>query len=88
MNAQITTSKLPGLDTLAQIRDELRVKIHLAKLEARSEWERLEPKWWELEAKIDALETVSAEAGKGLKAAAELMIEELQKGYDRIRTIL
>ena len=88
MNVQTTTSKLPGLDTLAQIRDELRVKIHLARLEARSEWERLEPKWWELEGKIDALESASIETGKGLKVAAELLIEELEKGYNRIRTIL
>lgn len=88
MNAQITTPTLTGLEKLAQMRDELRVQIHLARLEARTEWERLEPKWWELEGKIDALETASAETAKGLKAAAELMIEELEKGYERIRTIL
>ena len=88
MNAQTTTPKLTGLEKLAQMRDELRVKIHLARLEARSEWERLEPKWWELEGKIDALENASVETGKGLKVAAELLIEELEKGYNRIRTIL
>ena len=88
MNAQITTPKLTGLEKLAQMRDELRVQIHLARLEARTEWERLEPKWWELEGKIDALEDASAETAKDLKAAAELMIEELEKGYERIRTIL
>ncbi len=88
MNEQTTTSKLPGLDTLAQMRDELRVKIHLARLEARSEWERLEPKWWELEGKVEALEKASVETGKGLKAAAELLLEELKKGYDRVRETL
>ena len=88
MNVQATTPKLTGLEKLAQMRDELRVQIHLARLEARTEWERLEPKWWELEGKIDALENASAETGKGLKAAAELLIEELEKGYERIRTIL
>lgn len=88
MNTQTTTPKLIGLDTLAQLRDELRVRIHLARLEARAEWERLEPKWWELEGKIDALETVSKEAAKDLKSAAELLIGELKKGYERIRETL
>ena len=88
MYAQTTTPKLTGLEKLAQMRDELRVQIHLARLEARTEWERLEPKWWELEDKVDALEDASIETGKGLKAAAELLIEELEKGYQRIRTIL
>ena len=88
MNAQTTTPTLTGLDKLAQMRDELRVRIHLARLEARSEWERLEPKWWELEGKVDALETVSKETAKNLKAAAELLIGELTKGYQKIRETL
>jgi len=88
MNTQTTTPTLTGLDKLAQIRDELRVRIHLARLEARTEWERLEPKWWELEEKIDALETVSKETAKDLKSAAELLIGELKKGYERIRETL
>lgn len=88
MNAQTTTPKLIGLDTLAQMRDELRVRIHLARLEARTEWERLEPKWWELEEKVDALETVSKETARNLKAAAELLIGELTKGYQKIRETL
>ena len=88
MNTQTTTPTLTGLDKLAQMRDELRVRIHLARLEARTEWERLEPKWWELEEKIDALETVSKETAKDLKSAAELLIGELKKGYERIRETL
>ena len=88
MNTQTTTPTLTGLEKLAQMRDELRVRIHLARLEARTEWERLEPKWWELEEKIDALETVSKETAKDLKSAAELLIGELKKGYERIRETL
>jgi hypothetical protein len=88
MNEQTTTPTLTGLEKLAQLRDEIRVRIHLARLEARTEWERLEPKWWELEEKVDALETVSKETAKNLKAAAELMIGELTKGYQRIRETL
>ena len=88
MNVQATTPKLTGLEKLAQMRDELRVRIHLAGLEARTEWERLEPKWWELEEKVDALETVSMDTAKNLKIAAELLMEELTKGYQRLRDAL
>ncbi len=83
-----TSSLTAGLEKLARMRDELRVQIHLARLDARSEWERLEPKWWELEAKAGALENATVESAKGLKAAAGMLVEELEKGYERIRAAL
>jgi hypothetical protein len=86
MNTQ--TTKIPGLETLAQLRDELKLQIHLAKADVKTEWEKLEPKWAEVEMKGNALEKASVEAAKGLKAAIDLLIDELSAGYAQIRKAL
>ena len=86
MNTQ--TINIPGMDTLAQLRDEMKLQVHLGKTEVKEEWEKLEPKWAELEMKGNALEKASVEAAKGLKTAIDLLIDELGKGYERIRKAL
>jgi hypothetical protein len=40
-----------GLDSLQTLRDEVRVRLHLAGLEAKSEWNKLEPHLFEVEEK-------------------------------------
>ena len=60
------------LTELSQLRDELRVKLHLAGLEARAQWESVEPKLLGLERSIE-------QQGEGaLEAAGELAIEILK----------
>ena len=83
-----TTTNIISLETLARLRDELKVQMHLAKAEVKEEWEKLEPKWAEVEMKGNALEKASVEAAKGLKAAIDLLIDELSAGYARIRKAL
>lgn len=39
-----------NLDALTELRDEIRVKIHLAGMDAKDAWNRLEPKVHEVEA--------------------------------------
>jgi CBS domain-containing protein len=57
------------LSELAQLRDELRVKLHLAGLEVRAQWESVEPKLLGLERSIE-------QQGEGaLDAAGELAVE-------------
>ncbi|MEO8904775.1 MAG: CBS domain-containing protein [Polyangiaceae bacterium] len=57
------------LTELAQLRDELRVKLHLAGLEVRAQWESVEPKLLALERSLEA-------QGEGaLEAAGELAVE-------------
>ena len=54
------------LSSLTQLRDEIRVRIHLAQLDAKD-------KWQELEAQLANLEhRVSAEGGGVLGATAQL----------------
>lgn len=80
------TKKLEGLlNELKQQRDELRVRMHLAKAEARDEWEKLERKWEALKPELEAAKGEAAKASKNVFAALELVAEEIKAGYKRIR---
>lgn len=80
------TTPFISYEKLAQLRDELKLKIHLGELDVRTEWtERLEPKWQELQKKLGPVEKASAETARQVTAAANLLIEELFKGYERLR---
>lgn len=71
------------LEQLKQLRDELALKIHLGSMEAKSEWEELEQKWSDFEARARLDETA-----EGLGQAVSLLAEEIKAGYDRIRKAL
>ena len=72
------------LHHLRQERDELRVKLHLGKLDATDEWHELERKWGELESKAKKLGDATADSSKEIAAAAELLGEEIGAGFKRI----
>lgn len=74
-------------DMVLQQRDELRVKLHLAKADARDEWEELERKWAEAQGKFAQVQKAAGESGEDVEAAARLLGEELLKGYERIRRL-
>jgi len=65
--------------------DELKVRLHLGKAEVSDEWSKLETKLTELKT---TLSTVGREAGKsaeGVGAALELAVDEIKKGFERIK---
>jgi uncharacterized protein YoxC len=70
---------------LRQTRDELRVQMHLAKADARDEWERLEKKWDDFEEKWDKVEDVAEDAGKDVGQALSALGAEIKSGYQKIR---
>lgn len=80
------------VEDLKQHRDELKLKMHLAKADAQDEWEKLEQRLEGLEAKFDArkeaVEEVVDEASDNVEAALELAAEEIKKGYARLRKML
>jgi CBS domain-containing protein len=68
----------PGsvLAELAQLRDELRIRLHLAGLEVRAQWESVEPKLLGLERSIE-------QQGEGaFEAAGELAVEVVKAFRD------
>jgi SMC interacting uncharacterized protein involved in chromosome segregation len=73
------------LEALEQQRDELRVQVHLAKAEAKTEWEKMEKKLSELRAQSDKVAKATGESAKDIGAAIRLLGEEIKRGYERIR---
>ena len=72
-------------EDLKRQRDELMLKLHLAKADARDEWNNLETQWEEAKTK---LETIREEAGKtteSVSAGLGNVLDELKRGYERIR---
>lgn len=69
---------------LKQERDELRVKLELAKMEVGDEWEKVERKLHQLEAKAKEVGGAAAEASHEIGAAAKLMGEEIREGFKQI----
>ncbi|MGI9483407.1 MAG: hypothetical protein ACR2OR_13730 [Hyphomicrobiales bacterium] len=68
---------------LATARDELKLKMHLASKDLQDEWDSLEEKYDEVvtKAKLD-------ETAEGLGAAGALLIDEIKKGYERIKAAI
>ncbi len=72
------------VEELTEERDELRVKLHLAKMEASDEWQELERKWSKLEAKVKKMGGAAAESTGDIRAAAQLLGQEIKAGFKRI----
>jgi uncharacterized protein (DUF342 family) len=72
-------------EDLKQQRDELRVRVHLAKAEAKEEWDKLEDSWENIQPKLDKVKGHTVEASKEAWSALELAGEAIKKGYQRIR---
>jgi predicted nuclease with TOPRIM domain len=84
-----TESELRTLaEDLRRERDELRVRMHLAKAEARDEWERLESRWEHVRARLEAVGHEAGKTAEDVAAALRLAAEELRRGYARLRALL
>jgi citrate lyase beta subunit len=73
---------------LKKERDELALKIHLGKAEARQEWEALEKKLADLNARARPVTKAMGETAEGVGAGLELAAQEIKKGFDKIRKLL
>ena len=72
------------VDELKAQRDELRVKLHLAKAEARDEFEKLEKRWEHARGRLAVIGKEAGEASKDVGEAARLVLDEIIAGYQRI----
>lgn len=75
------------VDGLATQRDELILKAHLARLEAREEWQELEGKLELLRGKAAQATGVAGDAANDIANAAKLLGEEIGRGYERLRKL-
>ena len=76
------------LEKLETERDELRVKLSLARLEAREEWEEFEKKMDQLRGRMKVVGGEAKGAGGEVKAAADVLAGEIKEGFARIRKLL
>ena len=76
------------MDDVQRQRDELRLQLHLAKAEARQEWERLEVKLNQARAKMGVVGREAEKAAHEVGAALKLALDELRKGYEQVRKLL
>jgi N-acetylglutamate synthase-like GNAT family acetyltransferase len=69
-------------------RDELKVRVHLAKAEAREEMARLEAKMDDLRLRAQSAGSEAKDALKDIGGAAEQLANEIRIGLDRVRKTL
>jgi hypothetical protein len=70
------------------MRDEMKVKLHLARADARDEWDELEKKLEHLKARLGVAGEEAGKAAQDVGAALKLVAAELRKGYERVRQTL
>lgn len=86
--AEVPEQITKALEHLKQQRDELHVQLHLAKADAKDEWARLESRWDEIKPKLEAAREEVGKTTESVGAALGLAIDELKKGYERLRSRL
>ena len=65
-------------------RDELKLKLHLASMDAKDEFEEAEKNWDKLQIKASEIADESKETSDELIAKAKIVGEELKEAYVRI----
>jgi hypothetical protein len=76
------------IESLERVRDEIKLKVHLAAADARDEWEELEKKLGHLRAKAGSIGRVAEDAAEDVGEAMELLGSELKRGYERLRKMV
>jgi hypothetical protein len=76
------------MEELKTQRDELRVKLHLAKAETREEFERMEKRWDHVRGRLGLIAKETGRVSRDVGEAARLVLEEIKSGYQRIRELV
>jgi len=72
------------LNKLNTEREEINLKLHLASLEARDEFEQAEKQWQQVKNKAAEIADESKETSEEFIAKAKIIGEELKETYQRI----
>lgn len=86
--SRLETALHNDVQALKLLRDELKLQSHLFKAEVKDRWAQLEADWDLLKANMARAEVAAGQAGEEAEAAAALLVETLQNGYQRIRRAL
>jgi len=73
------------VDELRGLRDDLKVRVHLAKMDAQDRFQKAERSWEQLETKLRQLGDASKESAEDVSQAARLLVDEIREGYRHVR---
>lgn len=73
--------------SIEQMRDEINIKAHLGKAEAKEALEKLDKKWEALQAQYKPVADEAGKTAQNAKAALDLAADEIKEGYKRIRKL-
>jgi len=76
------------ISVLKQQRDELKVKMHLAGMETKEEYNRLSDRINELNKQFEPTKDAAAETAEGVFKALKLAGDEMLNGFNNIRKTL
>ena len=72
---------------IEQLRDEIKLKAHLGKSEAKEELENLEKKWESFLSQYKPAADEIENTAKNTSAALGIVADELKSGYQRLRKL-
>ena len=72
-----------GLSQLQTLRDEVRVRLHLASMDIKSQWDKLEPQLLDVEKEVEAKAEKASEATKTMVSDA---VKRLQKFRESLQS--
>ena len=80
--------KIKELTDIQRTRDNLKLKAHLFKEEAKDIWEETEEKLEQYEKKLKLLQQETKSSSKDIGTAINLLKDELQEGYKKLKKIV
>ncbi|MEN0062939.1 MAG: hypothetical protein AAGA48_12370 [Myxococcota bacterium] len=81
----MSDDKPSPLQELEQLRDRLKLQMHLASMDAKDEWAKLESRFEE--AKRD-VEQAAAVASETVESTVQKVTDELKEGYQKLAALL
>jgi len=76
------------LEGLRQLRDELRVRLHLGRAEARERFQALEKDLEHVEGRLKLIRDETRDDLEDIREASRLLLDELKQGYKHLRSLL
>lgn len=76
------------VDKLKIQRDEINLKLHLASMEVRDEYDEAEKKWQHIKSRSAQLAEETKETSEEVIEAVKVVAEELKEAYKRISSRL
>lgn len=70
---------------ISQLRDEVKVQMHLASLESKQEWDKAEKKLDQFRAQLDDITKEARSTSDDVVSKVKIIGEELESTYQRLK---